>query len=129
MKPRICVPLVATDFRELVPLIERAEVLGADLLEVRLDYLNMQTADIIDRLGKVIGHASVPVIATNRQHKQGGHKVQREDRRIQALIDSANIGFQYIDIESTTADLESVIQQLKQAGSRVMVPRTVPSAV
>lgn len=90
--------------------------MGTDLIEIRLDYLKD-----LREIGKIVESTSTPLIATDRQYRQGGHKVQREDRRIQTLIDSANIGFQYVDIESTTADLESVIQQLKEAGSGVIV--------
>jgi len=121
MKPRICVSLPARNFSDLDRMIRRAEDSGADLIEVRLDYINTDNLDFMDKLEKIVRQSSVPLIATNRQYKQGGHHPQNEDQRVQTLIDAAAIGFQYVDIELTAEKLKSTVQKVKDYGSRSIV--------
>ena len=90
--------------------------MGADLIEIRLDYLNK-----IEEIQKIVKSTSLPLIATNRQYKQGGRRLQNEERRIQALLDAANLDFQYIDIESTTVSLNSVVRELKEKGTSIII--------
>lgn len=108
MKIRICVPLATYNPLDLVPLILRAQSEGADLIEIRLDYM-----DKLEGIEKVVQNASVPLIATNRQHQQGGSRLQDEETRIQNLIEAARSGFQYADIELTAKDVASMILKLR----------------
>jgi len=121
VKPRICVPLPATELPELDPMISRAEKVGADLLEIRLDYLNMRAPDAMEKLERTVGRASVPVIATNRQYKQGGYRLQNEEERVQTLIRAATVGFQYVDLELTTVELKSVVKKVRDPGATPIV--------
>jgi len=122
MKMRICVPLPAKKFSDLVPMIRRAEDEGADLIEIRLDYImNTDASDAIDKLEKVIGQSSVQFIATNRQYGQGGYRPQNEDSRIQTLIRAAEVGFQYVDVELTTTELKLIVQRVKDYGAKPIV--------
>ena len=119
MKPRICVPLPARKLSDLIPMIRRAEASGADLVEIRLDYMNALTT--MDDLGKIVEQASVPLIATNRQYQQGGFRRQDEGQRVEALLRAAEIGFEYVDIELTTAELELTIKRVEDHGARSIV--------
>jgi len=110
------VPLVAKSPSELPSMIEKAEVEGADLIEVRLDYL-----ESIEGIEKIVDHASVPLIATNRQYEQGGYRVQDEGSRVQNLMKAAESGFQYADIELTTRDLKDVNSTLRDLGVKPIV--------
>lgn len=121
MKPKICVPLPARKLSDLVPMIRRAEDSGADLIEIRLDYLRAGSLRAIDELNKVIMQASVPLIATNRQYQQGGLRPQGEKQRIEALVSAAKIGFQYVDIELTSANLRLTVQRVKDYGAKPIV--------
>ncbi len=121
MKPRICVSLPAKNFSNLVSMIHRAEDMGADLIEVRLDFLKFKNLKASDIFGKIVDQASVPLIATNRQLEQGGRRNQREDFRVQTLIKAAEAGFEYIDIELTTADLRGTIQKLREKSAKPIV--------
>ena len=69
MKPRICVPLPVERLSDLAPMIGRAEDAGADLIEIRLDYLRGDFLSQMDDVKKVISQASVPLIATNRMRR------------------------------------------------------------
>jgi len=70
VKIRICVPMATYNPSDLIPLIERAESEGADLIEIRLDYMEK-----LEGVEKLVEHTSVPLIATNRQHQEGGSRV------------------------------------------------------
>jgi len=116
MRIQICVPVAAKTLSNLPLLVEKAEDEGADLIEVRLDYLKS-----IKGVEKIVKQASVPLIATNRQHGQGGYRVQNEKTRIQNLIRAAESGFQYADIELTTRGLGDINSRLKDLGVKPIV--------
>jgi len=116
VKIRICVPLAAYNPLDLVPLIERAESEGADLIEIRLDYMEK-----LEGVEKLVEHTSVPLIATNRQHQEGGSRVQDEETRIKNLIEAAESGFQYADIELTAKDVADVASKLRDLGVKPIV--------
>ncbi len=97
-------------------MIERAEGEGADLIEVRLDYI-----DSMDGIKEAIKNASVPLIATNRQYEQGGYRPKNEDDRVQTLIKAADIGFQYVDIELTSRNLKKATEKIKDLGARLII--------
>ncbi|MBS7657481.1 type I 3-dehydroquinate dehydratase [Candidatus Bathyarchaeota archaeon] len=121
MKPRICVPLPIQKISELHKMIRRAQDAGADFIEVRLDYLQEDILDQMDVLKKEIAEASVPLIATNREHNQGGKKVQEEKKRVEVLIKTAEIGFDYVDIELSTLDLKQTINRIANYGSKPII--------
>ena len=102
-------------------MIAGAQESGADLLEARLDYLDLQARDAMDRLAEVVERASVPIIATNRQYKQGGHRLQNEEERVRTLLKAAALGFQYVDLELTTVGLKSAVKRVKDCGAAVVV--------
>ena len=121
MKPKICVPLPVERLSDLASMISRAEDAGADLIEIRLDYSREDILSQLDDVEKVISQVSVPLIATNREHSQGGKRVQKEDQRIQTLVKSAEIGFQYVDIELIITNLETVTKKIMDCGSKPII--------
>lgn len=121
MKPKICVPLSAKKLSDIVPMVQRAEESGADFIEIRLDYMKTNALTTIVDLGKVVDEASVPLIATNRQYQQGGSRRQDERERVGILLKAAEVGFQYVDVELTTAALESTVSRVKDSGAKSIV--------
>lgn len=118
---RVCVPVPARDFRELVSLIHEAESSGADLVEVRLDYMGGDLLGNINRLRDVVEACSVPLIATNRHKGQGGVCVLDEGLRVKSLLRAAETGFEYIDIELDTRGLHEIVSRIKVYGAKVIV--------
>ena len=116
MKIKLCVPVMAKTAYNLIPLIRRAEALGADIVEVRLDYLDSPKG--IDEIPE---HASVPLIATNRQHEQGGFKPQDEELRLHTLVEAAEAGFRYVDVELTAKDLKAIVSKVRDAGAKPII--------
>jgi 3-dehydroquinate dehydratase type I len=120
VKPRICVPLLVERLSDLTSMIKRAENAGADLIEIRLDYFK-DTQSQLDALKEVISQVSVPLIATNRERNQGGKRIQKEELRVQTLVNAAEIGFQYVDIELTTVSLETIVKKILNYGSKPII--------
>jgi len=116
VKIQICIPIAAENTSEAIRLIRKAEARGANLIELRLDYLND-----LEGISQIVESTSLPIIATNRQYEQGGHRPQNEDQRVQAILDVAGQGFRYVDIELTTAGLNSVIGELKKMDAKLIV--------
>jgi 3-dehydroquinate dehydratase type I len=121
VKPRICVPLPVERLSDLASMIRRAENLGADLVEVRLDYLQDDILVQMDNVKKIISQVSVPLIATDREYSQGGKRVQEEGQRVRTLVEAAEIGFQYVDIELSTTGLKPTVRKFIDLGSKPII--------
>ena len=121
MKPQICVPLAVKDPLEIPAMIQRAEEAEADLIEIRLDYLNIDLSDVKKILEDFVREASIPTIATNRQYEQGGLRPQDENSRTRILIQAAEAGFPYVDVELTTAKLKSLVKKIKSYGAKPII--------
>lgn len=121
MKPRICVSLAAEDPSEISAMIRRAEEAEADLIEIRLDYLSIGLSDASKILRDLVREASVPMIATNRQYEQGGLRPQDENNRTQILVQAAETGFRYVDVELTTTNLKSLVEKIRSYGAKPII--------
>jgi 3-dehydroquinate dehydratase type I len=94
----IAVPVVAKAADEALEQVEEANR-KADVIELRLDYLN-KTGD--DELKRLIKACRKKVIATARPKKEGGLFRGSEERRIALLLKAAKFGADFIDIEAGT---------------------------
>jgi 3-dehydroquinate dehydratase type I len=93
--------------------------MGADFVEIRLDYL-----ESLDGIGKAIADANVPLIITNMQHGQGKEQnthTRLKSKRIRKLLEAARHGFSYADIELTTPKVELVTEELVNMGVKPIV--------
>ncbi len=103
---RICVSLMADTVEELEGKVERARKAGADLVELRLDYLRERDVDIKGLVSSFGG----PIILTVRRKEEGGVFPLGEDERVM-LIEKC------IEAEPDMVDLElsmgvSILQKL-----------------
>ena len=115
LKPRICVSITAESNKSVVKAIRRVER-HADLVEVRLDFLkenpNLKAFREATRL---------PLIATNRQVRQGGLFKGSERDRLDTLLRACEAGFDLVDLELTTENLEEASRVVKASGAELMV--------
>ncbi|MBS7624913.1 MAG: type I 3-dehydroquinate dehydratase [Candidatus Bathyarchaeia archaeon] len=121
MKVRVCVPIPAKRFDDIFVMVRRAEEEGADVIEVRLDYLGGDLLDYMSRLEEVVERSKTPLIATNRTISQGGICPLDEEKRLETLIGAARAGFKYVDIELSTEKLSDTIDSIKAYGAEVIV--------
>ncbi|MCX8162353.1 MAG: type I 3-dehydroquinate dehydratase, partial [Candidatus Bathyarchaeota archaeon] len=102
-----------------LPLIDDACKAEADLIELRLDYL-----DDIGDFKSVTSYArdlGIPVIATIRSRSHGGFWKRSERSRIKLMEEAAHLGVEYIDVERDTMDIERIVEKLKSIGVKVIV--------
>ena len=109
MTARICVSILPKTTLEALRLIEKAEVAHADLIEVRLDCLGNHRG-----LADLAAHGKTPKIATDKSSRT-------ETEQRQLLLSAAKSGFEYVDVELSTPQLEPLVKELKALGAKPIV--------
>lgn len=89
---RVCVAVGVPLLADALKLVE-LESVHADVIEIRLDYLEEK---VIDPFFSV---STVPLLFTNRPEWEGGHYKGEEEKRIDLLIQAVDGGGAYIDCE------------------------------
>jgi 3-dehydroquinate dehydratase type I len=110
---RICVSILPKTVPEALRLIEKAEAAHADFIEIRLDHLE----DCLENnrgLADLAAHGKTPKIATDK-----ASRTEMEYR--QMLLSAANSGFEYVDVELSTPQLEDLVKELKALGAKPIV--------
>ncbi|KAI3459312.1 hypothetical protein Pfo_015975 [Paulownia fortunei] len=97
----ICAPLMADTVDQLVELMHKAKLKGADIVEIRLDHLKSFNphADI----EKLIKECPLPTLFTYRPIWEGGQYDGDENSRFNALRLAMELGADHIDIELKAA--------------------------
>ena len=96
---RLCVPLTGNTCEEMADQIEAARQVGADMIELRLDYLQAWDADSIRSLMRKACLFGGEVIATCRLAAEGGHWDSDEATRVSLLKLAGLSGADFIDVE------------------------------
>lgn len=105
---KICASVTARTLATIEDMVLTSEAQGADLIEVRLDYL--QEAPDLSQIRRL---TTLPLIATNRSPQEGGLFTGPDDVRLQILFAAAAAGFEYVDLEVATPAVEAVVAKLK----------------
>ena len=116
MKPKICVSLSSEDPHQLYLNAQRAEVLSADLVEVRLDRLHDY-----DGISKIGGAVKIPIIATNRPVSERGSFSGSESERLSGLMEAVEGGIAYVDLESSTKNIRQVIHTFRKVNAKIIL--------
>lgn len=115
--------VVAAISEDPIETARSAKLLGADILEIRFDLLDITTSHDAKKLVNEIKSATnLPCIATNRLQSEGGKWSGTEEDRIGLLIDILE-QVDAVDIEvSAGEDVRNmVVQNAKNAGKTVIV--------
>ncbi|MCW3994563.1 MAG: type I 3-dehydroquinate dehydratase [Candidatus Bathyarchaeota archaeon] len=113
MSPNICVSILPSNMDQALSLIEKAEQAQANLIEVRLDYLE-ETRN----LKTLTSSTNLPLIATNKLQSEKGHFSGSENERQQTLLEAAKDGFQYVDIDFSSPKHDETISKIKALGAK-----------
>lgn len=95
---------------------KKAKKLGADILELRIDLLDMDASTAILEL-KALG---LPVIITNRMKQEGGAWEGSEDERIKTLISLIHLA-DAVDIELCAPERDAVVEKARTEGKTVII--------
>ena len=116
MKVRVCVSVLPKTSAEALKLIEKAEELKADLIEVRLDKLDKH-----DRLADLASYGKTTKIATNKLLGCHGNFKGTENEQKQILLTAAKTGFNYVDIELSASNLKEFTTQVNDLGAELII--------
>ncbi len=97
-KTKVCVPLAEKTPAEALLSAQNYIEKGADILELRMDYIKNPDKEMIRKL---IADIDFPIIATNRLQDEGGFFAGSEQERIDLLLAAAS-ETEYVDIELQT---------------------------
>ena len=116
MTVQICASVIARTPRDMERMMKRAERVGADLIEVRMDYFREKY-----NLKDIRSFSSLPLIATNRPSREGGLFEGSEEERIQLLSSAVDSEFELIDIELSTEGAKEIVQRIRDAGIETII--------
>ncbi|MEM2103337.1 MAG: type I 3-dehydroquinate dehydratase [Candidatus Bathyarchaeia archaeon] len=113
---QICVSLLPRTVGEAIELIEKAEKHKPNFIEIRLDCIRDY-----GKLNDIAESTTLPLIATNRAKDCGGKFFGNERERQKTLINAAECGFEYIDVENYVLELEDIVGDLRRKGVKVII--------
>src|SRR5207245_9278812 len=72
-------------------------------------------------MSKVAKAVEIPVVATNRPVSENGSFTRSESERLRLLMDAVEGGADYIDIESSTSNLDQVIETFRKTSAKIIL--------
>lgn len=111
----LAVSISAKSEKEALPRIDQAIADGAEMVEIRADYLEPGEAGAIGSLISAVHARQVPVIVTCRSPEEGGVNDCPAERRIEVLREAAAQGADYVDCEYRTYTTHGVKSQVDAA--------------
>jgi 3-dehydroquinate dehydratase-1 len=103
---------------------EDCKAKGADLLEIRLDYIVEQLSlNVLKRIAEIKNNTGLPLILTLRPDWEGGKCKKFEERRLDILENGIELGFDYIDLELKIEEKrrDELIAKAKDSGVRTIL--------
>ncbi|MFH1717463.1 MAG: type I 3-dehydroquinate dehydratase, partial [Planctomycetota bacterium] len=98
----MAVPVAAGGPEQALQQAEAARAAGADIIELRADYLEGLSVDLVAKLVAEIrnaGNKRLPVIVTCRDRRQGGMYDYPPRLRVDVLVAALKAGAEFIDCE------------------------------
>ncbi|UCD27480.1 MAG: shikimate dehydrogenase [Planctomycetota bacterium] len=108
---RLCVPITGETSRQMIADIETAANAGAEMIELRLDYLSEWNNDSMKELMNKARQFGGEVIATCRITDEGGNYKGDENERITLFELAGQSGADYIDVEYETWKRSSELRE------------------
>lgn len=105
MTPKICVSILPFNLTDALKELSKAEKIGTDFAEVRLDELDPDCD-----LAVLAANRKVPLIATDKAVRD-----PLEQRFL--ILNAAKSGFKYVDVDLATPKIETLITELKDSGA------------
>ncbi|MCK4753557.1 MAG: shikimate dehydrogenase [Planctomycetes bacterium] len=98
----LTVPIAAIDFDQAAKQIKSAITAGAEMLEIRADYLRNLSVELVEKIivkAKKASKTPLPLIVTCRDKQQGGSIAYPIQLRLNILTAALNAGAEFIDFE------------------------------
>ena len=130
MNTKLTVPIAAETESEALALAKKAAKVGAQMLEIRFDYikgLTPEKAAVLIKQLKSSPETAIPVISTCRCEKEGGAQYFEDALRIRVLDAALMAGSDCIDFEYESFLNADNQEKIKLAMSQVMHCRLIRS--
>ena len=127
----LTVPVAAKGFGAGCRQIAEAVSAGAQMIELRCDYLENLSVSIVEKLiaeVKKVGKQAVPVIVTCRDKRQGGAIDYPVRLRIDVLAGALQGGAEFVDFEYENFLVAENQEKIKRAVSQSLTGRLIMSA-
>ncbi len=102
METKLAIPIAAKDLDTAKGQVKKALAAGAEMLELRTDYLENLSVDLVKNLivyVKNAGDKQLPIIVTCRDEQQGGVIDYPQKLRVDVLTGALKAGAEFIDFE------------------------------
>jgi 3-dehydroquinate dehydratase/shikimate dehydrogenase len=127
----LAVPIAAPDCDQAKQQIKAARAAGAEMLELRTDYLENLSVDLVKDLiaeAKGTGRKSLPLVVTCRDKRQGGAIGYPHQLRVDILTSAIKAGAEFIDFEYENFLSMENQERIRLALSRSSKARLILSA-
>ncbi len=130
METKVAVPIAARTPEQAHEQVRAAQAAGADLLELRVDYLEHLTTELVTSLITEIkaSGGKTPLIVTCRDKQQGGALDYPGRLRVDVLVAALKAGAEFIDFEYDNFHLTDNQGRLRLALSQSRKGRLILSA-
>lgn len=98
-RPKVCATVFSDSIQTLASHVKKAEELDADLIELRVDYLNKID---VNRVGAIVDSIKDKVVVTCRSSTEGGFFRGNEEERLRILLGMSLYEPSLMDIELRT---------------------------
>ncbi|XP_050225733.1 bifunctional 3-dehydroquinate dehydratase/shikimate dehydrogenase, chloroplastic-like [Mercurialis annua] len=116
----ICAPIMETSVDQMLVQIRKAKELGADIVEIRVDFLD--NFNCRQDLEVLIKQSVLPTLVTYRPKWEGGQYDGDESKRQEALHLAMELGSDFIDVELKVAhEFFNSIQGNKPEKTKIIV--------
>jgi len=127
----LAVPIAAKNLDQAKQQIKTAKAAGAEMLELRTDYLENLSLDLVKNLiaeAKTADPQLLPIIVTCRDTKQGGAIDYPDQLRIDILTEALKAGAEFIDFEYENFLSAENQERIRRALSQASKGRLILSA-
>lgn len=124
----LTVPISGKDLKSCKQQITAACKAGAEMLELRTDYIEGLNTDKLRELIAIAKETALPIIVTCRDTHQGGQNNLNSPLRRQILADAAKLGADYIDCEYANFQEKDFGDAIKRALSENSKTKLILSA-
>ena len=129
METKLAVPIAAKDLEKARQQVKTAISTGAELLELRTDYIENLSVEMVQKLIAYVRSAcQLPIIVTCRDQRQGGVMDYEQQLRVEVLVCALKAGAEFIDFEYDNFIIAENQEAIQKALSQNPQARLILSA-